>query len=85
MRDHPRETQAFLAGFITGSAAHSIADWLVTGGKRYLRRLGFRVTVDYSGHDGWQPRYRRARSRGSRLIPAHVSKHASSTKSKLNH
>jgi uncharacterized metal-binding protein len=62
MHDHPRETQAFVAGFISGSAAHSIADWLVSGGKRYLRRLGFRVTIDYSGHDGWQPRYRRARS-----------------------
>jgi uncharacterized metal-binding protein len=64
MRDHPYETQAFLAGFITGSAAHSIADWLVSGGKRYLRRLGFRVTINYSGHDGWQPRYRRRRSWG---------------------
>src|SRR6266508_536970 len=62
MHDHPRETQAFVAGFVTGSAAHSIADWLVSGGKRYLRRLGFRVTVDYSGHDGWRPRYRRSRS-----------------------
>ena len=56
MRD-TRARPAFIAGFITGSAAHSIADWLVTGGKRYLRRLGFRVTVDYSGHDGWRPRY----------------------------
>jgi uncharacterized metal-binding protein len=64
IRDYPRETQAFVAGFITGSAAHSIADWLVTGGKRYLRRMGFRVTVDYSGHDGWYPRSRRARSWG---------------------
>jgi uncharacterized metal-binding protein len=62
MRDHPRETQSFIAGFITGSAAHTIADWLVTGGKRYLRRIGFRVTIDYSGHDIWRPRYRRARS-----------------------
>ena len=62
MRDHPRETQAFLAGFITGSAAHSIADWLVTGGKRSLRRMGFGVTINYSGHDGWQPRPRRTRS-----------------------
>jgi uncharacterized metal-binding protein len=59
MRDHPRETQAFLAGFITGSAAHSVADWLVTGGKRYLHRMGFRVTADYSSHDGWRPRHRR--------------------------
>jgi uncharacterized metal-binding protein len=64
MHNHPRETQAFVAGFITGSAAHSIADWLVSGGKRYLRRLGFGVTIDYSGHDGWHPRYRRARSWG---------------------
>ena len=55
MRDHPRETQAFLVGFVTGSAAHSIADWLVTGGKRYLRRIGYRVTIDYSDPDGWQP------------------------------
>ncbi|MEO7910551.1 MAG: metal-binding protein [Roseiflexaceae bacterium] len=62
MRDYPPETLAFLAGFITGSAAHSIADWLVTGGKRYLRRAGFRVTINYSGHDGRQPRYRRTRS-----------------------
>jgi len=62
MRDHPRETQAFVAGFITGSAAHSIADWLVSGGKRYLRRMGYRVTIDYSGHDGWRPRPRRTRS-----------------------
>jgi uncharacterized metal-binding protein len=61
MRDHPRETQAFAVGFITGSAAHSIADWLVTGGKHYLHRMGFRVTADYSGHDSWRPRYRRAR------------------------
>ena len=61
MHDHPRETQAFAVGFITGSAAHSIADWLVTGGKHYLHRMGFRVTADYSGHDSWRPRYRRAR------------------------
>jgi uncharacterized metal-binding protein len=57
--DYPRETWSFVIGFITGSAAHSIADWLVTGGKRYLRGLGFRVIVDYSGHDRWHPRYRR--------------------------
>jgi uncharacterized metal-binding protein len=62
IRDYPRETQSFVAGFMAGSAAHSIADWLVTGGKRYLRRLGFRVTIDYSGHDGRRPRYGRMRS-----------------------
>jgi uncharacterized metal-binding protein len=59
-QDHPRETRAFLLGFVTGSAAHSIADWLVTGGKRFLTRLGIRVTVDYSNHDRWRPRRRRA-------------------------
>ena len=64
LRDHPHETLVFLAGFITGSAAHSIADWLVTGGKRYLRRIGFRVTAHYSDPDGWQQRSRRASSWG---------------------
>ncbi len=58
-RDHPRETAAFIGGFITGSAAHSIADWLVTGGKHLLRRLGLRVDVDYTNHDRWRPRRRR--------------------------
>ena len=61
MRDHPRETLAFVAGFITGSAAHSIADWLVTGGKRYIRRMGFRVTVTIPAMMV-APRSRRARS-----------------------
>jgi uncharacterized metal-binding protein len=63
MRDHPRETWSFIGGFITGGAAHSIADWMVTGGKRYLRQMGFRVTVDYSGHDQWHGRYGRRRAR----------------------
>jgi len=63
VRDYPRETWSFVIGFITGSAAHSIADWLVTGGKRYLHRLGFRVVRDYSGHDRHHiPYRRRARS-----------------------
>lgn len=61
VRDYPRETWSFVVGFITGSAAHSIADWLVTGGKRYLRRLGFRVVKDYAYHDYRQTPYRRAR------------------------
>jgi uncharacterized metal-binding protein len=60
--EQPRETRAFLLGFVTGSAAHSIADWLVTGGKRYLRYLGVRVTIDYSNHDHGRPRRRRARA-----------------------
>ncbi len=63
-RDHPREVWAFLLGFITGGAAHTAADWLVTGGKRYLRLLGIRVTRDYHGHDRWQPRHVRRRSWG---------------------
>ena len=59
VRDYPRETWSFLVGFITGSAAHSIADWLVTGGKRYLRRLGYRVVKDYAYHDQYQASDRR--------------------------
>jgi len=49
--EHPTETQVFLLGFITGGAAHTIADWLVTGGKRYLSRLGFRSRRSYANHD----------------------------------
>ena len=59
-RQRPREVLLVLLGFITGGAAHSIADWLVTGGKRFLRRLGLRVTRDYTGHDQWR-RYPRER------------------------
>ena len=62
-RDHPREVLAFVAGFVTGGAAHTIADWLVTGGKRYLHRLGFRVSRDYSGHDHHHDRYHSRRMR----------------------
>jgi uncharacterized metal-binding protein len=47
----PRETLIFLLGFITGGAVHTIADWLVTGGKRYLRMLGFRTRRSYDQHD----------------------------------
>ncbi len=32
-RTYPREVLVFIIGFITGSAAHTIADWLITGGK----------------------------------------------------
>jgi uncharacterized metal-binding protein len=53
MREHPEQVRIFLLGFITGSAAHTIADWLVTGGKRYLRALGIRVTRSYADHDRW--------------------------------
>jgi uncharacterized metal-binding protein len=61
-RDHPRETWAFVIGFVAGSAAHTIADWLVTGGKLILHNLGFRLARDYSDHDSWRHRYRRERS-----------------------
>jgi uncharacterized metal-binding protein len=33
---HPVHTIAFLVGFITGGAAHSIPDWLSTGTKRTI-------------------------------------------------
>ena len=57
---YPRETWTFLIGFITGSAAHSIADWLVTGGKRYLRQVGFEVRFHDPDHDRWRGRRRRS-------------------------
>ena len=63
VRDYPRETWSFIIGFMTGSAAHTIADWLVTGGKHYLRQLGFRVVKDYSSHDHWQRSSYRRRAR----------------------
>ncbi len=50
-RTRPREVLLVLLGFITGGAVHSLADWLVTGGKHILRRVGLRVTRDYTGHD----------------------------------
>lgn len=48
---YPQQVLIFLVGFIIGSAAHTIADWLVTGGKRYLRRMGFRARRNYQRHD----------------------------------
>jgi len=60
---YPEHVRTFLIGFITGSAAHTIADWLVTSGKRYLRMLGIRVRRDYSDHDRYVPRERRAQRR----------------------
>lgn len=58
---YPRQTASFLIGFITGGAVHTIADWLVTGGKHYLHRMGIRITHDYGDHDRWTPRRRRSR------------------------
>lgn len=62
---HPREALCVLVGFITGGAAHSIADWLVTGGKNILRRLGIRVVRNYDHHDD-RPRRSGAGRRRSR-------------------
>lgn len=60
LRTYPGQVRMFLLGFITGSAAHTIADWLVTGGKRYLRALGVRVRRSYANHDRYVPRDQRA-------------------------
>ena len=46
---YPRRTWLCVFGFITGGAAHSIADWLATGGKRFLRRVGLRVPKNNAG------------------------------------
>jgi uncharacterized metal-binding protein len=62
-RDRPRETLAFIIGFCAGGAVHTIADWLVTGGKRFLHGIGVRVTRDYHDHDHWRPRTERRRIR----------------------
>jgi uncharacterized metal-binding protein len=57
--DNPGAVLAFLIGFCTGSAAHSIADWLVTGGKNLLRGVGIHINRDYRNHDRYLPRRRR--------------------------
>jgi uncharacterized metal-binding protein len=54
----PAKTLAFLIGFCTGSAAHTIADWSVTSGKRFLRALGITIRGDYRAHDRYVPRRR---------------------------
>ena len=54
---HLRETLAVLAGFITGAAVHSIADWLVTDGRHLLHGIGIQVARDYSEHDSWERRH----------------------------
>lgn len=64
--NYPREVRAFLFGFITGGAVHVLADWLVTGGKRYLRAVGIEIRTDYRSHDHWSPRSRRRSPRAYR-------------------
>ncbi len=58
---HPEVTFLVLVGFCTGSAAHTVADWLVTNGQGLLRMVGVRVTRDYRGHDDSIHRRRRRR------------------------
>ncbi|MEI8306880.1 MAG: metal-binding protein [Chloroflexales bacterium] len=58
--DYPNASLAFVIGFCTGSAAHSIADWLVTSGKHILRSVGLQIKRDYRHHDRHMPRQRRA-------------------------
>ncbi len=48
---NPEVSIALLAGFCSGSAAHTVADWAVTSGKQLLARLGLRIRRDYSRHD----------------------------------
>lgn len=49
MNTHPQEARLITIGFITGSAAHTIADWLSTRGKRFLRTVGLRVPQNRGG------------------------------------
>ena len=46
---YPRESWLTIFGFITGGAAHTIADWLGTGSKRFLRALGIRLPKNRTG------------------------------------
>jgi uncharacterized metal-binding protein len=59
VQEHPTETLLILLGFVTGGAAHTIADWLVTGGKRYLAMIGIRTRRSYTNHDRSIHRLRR--------------------------
>ncbi len=51
MRRNPDMVRLFLSGFISGSAVHTIADWLVTGGRQYMRMAGIPLRGDYRNHD----------------------------------
>jgi uncharacterized metal-binding protein len=61
IRAHSTETWAFVIGFCTGSAAHTIADWLVTNGNGLLGSHGRRLRQRYRDHDQWRPRHKRRR------------------------
>lgn len=58
---NPGVRLAILVGFCTGSAAHTIADWLVTRGRRFLALFGVRIVRDYSDHDDFIHRRRQRR------------------------
>lgn len=58
---HPGVRVALLVGFCTGSAAHTIADWAVTNGRRFVAMIGLRVEKDYRDHDDYIHRRRRRR------------------------
>lgn len=50
IKTRPDEVGAFVIGFCTGSAAHTIADWLVTKGYWLLGRYGRRLRRRYRDH-----------------------------------
>lgn len=56
---NPETTLLVLVGFCLGSAAHTLADWLVTNGRRFLSLFGMRVVRDYRDHDDAIHRRRR--------------------------
>lgn len=58
---NPGARLAVLLGFCTGSAAHTIADWSVTNGKRFLAMFGVQITRSYRDHDDYIHRRRRRR------------------------
>jgi uncharacterized metal-binding protein len=58
---NPGARLAVLVGFCTGSAAHTVADWSVTNGKRFLAMFGVRVVRSYRDHDDYIHRRRRRR------------------------
>ncbi|NJM05117.1 hypothetical protein HC891_01110 [Candidatus Gracilibacteria bacterium] len=54
IRDHPRITGAFVLGLVISDLLHTIADYLSTGGKRFLRLFGIRIRRDWRNHDRWR-------------------------------
>jgi uncharacterized metal-binding protein len=48
---YPREATLAAIGVVVSDLVHTIADLLVTRGKRLLRALGIRIKKDYRNHD----------------------------------